>query len=130
MSNWNGVGTPENGQACRHLNWAMPIKLEYVGEKYFIARTTDLIGEVHGLINELISIKSPEEVERERVIDEMLGTTVLNSEEAVSIYDAGYRKIKPLSFEQYQKIEMIGHYKTTYRALVEEGYIIEKKEWL
>ena len=128
MSNWDGRGTPTNGQMFRNS-----VRQD---DHVFIGISTDFawVGQCQNgslWISDpkyCKPIKTPEEVERQRSIDEIKDELGVSGTLANRILDAGYRKIKPLSFEQYQKIEMIGHYKTTYRALVEDGYIIEKKD--
>jgi len=132
MSNyWNGVGVPENGQTLRVAN----------GDFYtFIGVATNAgiwacesEGGTIGLIDaeHCMPIKSPEEVDREKSIDSMMlivDGLDDNYDCCKALHEEGYRKVKPLSFDEYKSMyNSGGAMADDYKFLVDNGHIIEKK---
>ena len=102
--------------------------LKYISNDYIIL--TQGIGEqhFHSRSVKIEPVKSPEEVERDRVIDEMGEVFFGSSLPCKALYDAGYRKVVPLSYGSFYKIWFDSQSdKQAFSFFTKEGHIIEKK---
>ena len=133
MSNWNGVGTPENGQ---WLSAGYRSKVQFIGVN---SLSRWVIEDENGDLDDYDDcfckpIKTPEQVEEERVIDDIEVIILGNSPAyetstylAKALHKAGYHnqpKVKPISRAEFYDMLNGGMFKD----FVRKGYIIEAKE--
>ena len=107
-----------------------------MGETYAVVHTSALkpiktIAEIERerLIKQMLK-DAEADIERERVINQMFkdaeGRAIQSTFER--LYIAGYRKVKPISLDDYHQIERMGYYPETYETLILNGHIIGVKE--
>ena len=73
---------------------------------------------------------TPIKTERESLIDQMFKDAEGSNPQSgfERLHDAGYRKVKPLSFEEFRAIENRGYFREIYDTLIVNGHIIGVKE--
>ena len=88
---------PFTGCLAEHINWGMPIKIKFLGERFFIAEKTDAsIGEdneVCGFIGDLHPIKTEREKFVVAAINAVSNGRVwqMSNQDAEALYDAGFK---------------------------------------
>ena len=140
MSNWNGVGTPENGQ---NLSAGDRKIVKFVGVNswgHWVIEDENGNPKTYNPFH-CSPVKTPEQVERENTVDHAMDLLGLREADNVStvkqclaiLYDKGLLhnqpKVKPISLTEFKTTVSSGDgYSIAFTALVSCGHIIEAKE--
>ena len=136
MSNWDGVGTPANGQFF--LNTQKGNEYSFVGlSNNFNWVGQDSFGTLTlSIPSNCKPIKTPEQVEEEKAIDDIdlvLGMAhMVNKSQATALHESGYHnqpKVRSITFKEYYKaIDDADTYFDSWKLLIARDHIIEAKE--
>lgn len=140
MNNWNGEGMPKVGDTCLVLNESLigatseQCKILYMGS-WSVVYDSESCKERYGNLNtcKFNQIPDPKQVAIDAAVNEiyllMSATQTMKSANGAArrIYDAGYRKLKPLPksskswWDDYNEDEELG----LYDWLIKQGYCYE-----
>jgi len=127
--NWNGQGFPKVGQFIRNnINGGKPVEVVSTGVNQVCTITNSGFLSVYCIID-CLPVLNPKQVARDKVIAEMVKTayTTENGTITEKLYDAGFRKFKPLPNNVYdlwvdECMPLLDEW------LIENGYCIGEDE--
>jgi hypothetical protein len=132
-NNWNGEGLPSVGQMVLNKRFSTedPVELVALDSYQFCSKTAKGFLSLHN-IKDMLPIPTPTETAKQKAIQEIQQSINACLQKGLStgesVYMDGYRKVKPLSFDEYGLLTICNTYLKDYEALIENGYCIGSEE--